>query len=77
MKIKLPENYQLPEDVADGGTFEELVTFTLDGTNAIPTMIGGIELEDAEAEMDEETEAPVEDAMAGPVDIGAQIMGGM
>jgi mannose/fructose/N-acetylgalactosamine-specific phosphotransferase system component IID len=80
MKIEIPENYTLPEDIADGGTFEELVTFRVDGTSLVPTMIAGVEImaEDAEDEadtMEEETEGE-EAAMAGPMaGMGERIMG--
>jgi hypothetical protein len=79
MKLSIPENYTLPEDVEDGSTFEELVTFRVDGTSLVPTMIAGVEIpaEDAEedeavAEMeDEDMEAP-----AGPMaGMGERIMG--
>jgi mannose/fructose/N-acetylgalactosamine-specific phosphotransferase system component IID len=80
MKIEIPENYTLPEDIADGGTFEELVTFRVDGTSLVPTMIAGVEImaEDAEGEadtMEEETEGE-EAAMASPMaGMGERIMG--
>jgi mannose/fructose/N-acetylgalactosamine-specific phosphotransferase system component IID len=80
MKIEIPENYTLPEDIADGGTFEELVTFRVDGTSLVPTMIAGVEImaEDAEDEadtMEEETEGE-EAAMASPMaGMGERIMG--
>jgi mannose/fructose/N-acetylgalactosamine-specific phosphotransferase system component IID len=80
MKIEIPENYTLPEDTADGDTFEELVTFRVDGTSLVPTMIAGVEImaEDAEDEadtMEEETEGE-EAAMAGPMaGMGERIMG--
>ena len=32
MKLDIPENYTLPEDVADGDTFEELVAFRVEAT---------------------------------------------
>jgi hypothetical protein len=79
MKLSIPENYTLPEDVEDGSSFEELVTFRVDGTSLVPTMIAGVEIpaEDAEedeavAEMeDEDMEAP-----AGPMaGMGERIMG--
>ena len=55
MKIEIPENFTLPEDVADGDTFEELVTFRVEGEYLVPTMIAGVELAAEEAE-DEDTE---------------------
>jgi mannose/fructose/N-acetylgalactosamine-specific phosphotransferase system component IID len=80
MKIEIPENYTLPEDTADGDTFEELVTFRVDGTSLVPTMIAGVEIMAEEAEdeadtMEEETEGE-EAAMAGPMaGMGERIMG--
>ena len=79
MKLAIPENYTLPEDVEDGQTFEELVTFRVEGTSLVPTMIAGVEIpaedaaeDEAVAEMeDEDMEAP-----AGPMaGMGERIMG--
>jgi hypothetical protein len=78
MKIEIPENFTLPEDVADGDTFEELVTFRVEGEYLVPTMIAGVELaaeeaEDEEAPMEEEVVAEMEEApMRG---LGARVMG--
>ena len=78
MKIDIPENFTLPEDVADGDTFEELVTFRVEGEYLVPTMIAGVELaaeeaEDEEADMEEEAVAEMEEApMRG---LGARVMG--
>ena len=78
MKIEIPENFTLPEDVADGDTFEELVTFRVEGEYLVPTMIAGVELaaeeaEDEEAPMEEEAVAEMEKApMRG---LGARVMG--
>lgn len=77
MKLSIPENYTLPEDVEDGQTFEELVTFRVEGTTLVPTMLAGVEIpmedteDEAVAEMeDEEMEA------AGPMaGMGERIMG--
>ena len=80
MKIEIPENYTLPEDIADGDTFEELVTFRVDGTSLVPTMIAGVEVmaeeaEDEAEDMEEETEGE-EVATAGPMaGMGERIMG--
>ena len=80
MKIEIPENYTLPEDTADGDTFEELVTFRVDGTSLVPTMIAGVEImaeeaEDEAEDMEEET-GEEEAAMAGPMaGMGERIMG--
>lgn len=78
MKIELPEGYTLPEDVADGDTFEELTTYRVEGEYLVPTMIAGVELaaeeaEDEEADMEEEATAEMEEApMRG---LGARVMG--
>jgi len=53
MKIKLPEDYKLPEETEDGGTFEELTTYRLDGGSIVPIMIAGVEILDDEADKDE------------------------
>lgn len=77
MKLAIPENYTLPEDVEDGQTFEELVTFRVDGTSLVPTMLAGVEIpaEDTEDEAVEDMEE--EDmAAAGPMaGMGERIMG--
>ena len=77
-KIEIPEGYTLPEDVQDGGTLEELVTFRVEGEYLVPTMIAGVEIaaeeaEDEEADMEEEATAEMEEApMRG---LGARVMG--
>ena len=77
MKIPVPPNYSIPEDIEDGQTFEELVTFRLEGTSLVPTMLAGVEIpmEDAEDEAVEDMEE--EDmAAAGPMSgMGERIMG--
>lgn len=79
MKLSIPENYSIPADIEDGQTFEELVTFRLDGDSLVPTMIAGVEIEAEEAEdemeddMEEEAVAEMEEApMRG---LGARVMG--
>jgi hypothetical protein len=77
MKLNIPEGYTLPEDVVDGDTFEELVTFRVDGDSLVPTMLAGVEIaaEEAEdeAEMEEEETAETEETpMRG---MGERIMG--
>lgn len=78
MKIEIPENFTLPEDVKDGSEFEELVTFRVEGEYLVPTMIAGVEIaaeeaEDEEAPMEEEAVAEMEEApMRG---LGARVMG--
>ena len=81
-KIEIPEGYELPQDVADGDTFEELTTYKVEGEYLIPTMIAGIELpKEDESSEDESTSeedmaasemAPNESPMKG---IGARVMG--
>jgi len=79
MKIEIPEGYTLPEDVADGGTMEELVTFRVEGEYLVPTMIAGVELAAEEAEDEEATmeeEATTEMEAAAPMrGMGERIMG--
>ena len=78
MKLTIPEGYTLPEDVEDGGVLEELVTFRVDGTSLIPTMLAGVEIpmEDAEDEAVEEMEDEDMEAPAGPMaGMGERIMG--
>ena len=78
MKIEIPSGYELPTDVADGETLEELVTFRVEGEYLVPTMIAGVEIaaeeaEDEEAPMEEEAVAEMEEApMRG---LGARVMG--
>ena len=77
MKIEIPEGYTLPEDVADGGTLEELVTFKVEGEYLVPTMIAGVEIaaEEAEDEADMEEEAVAEMEEAPMRGLGARVMG--
>ena len=79
MKLDIPDNYTLPEDVADGDTFEELVTFRVEGDSLVPTMIAGVEIaaEEDEDEMEMEDEAADEmEAGVGPMaGMGERIMG--
>jgi mannose/fructose/N-acetylgalactosamine-specific phosphotransferase system component IID len=80
MKLTIPTDYTLPEDVADGDTFEELVTFRVDGDSLVPTMLAGVEIAAEEAEdeaedMEEEATAEME-ANASPMrGMGERIMG--
>lgn len=91
-KILIPEGYTLPEDVTDGGTLEELVTFTVDGDYLIPTAIAGVELETPEETteeegVEEEEGAPKGKALKGKAagmspeaamgNIGRRVMSGM
>ena len=80
MKLTIPEGYTLPEDVADGDTFEELVTFRVDGDSLTPTMLAGVEIaaeadEDADMEMEEEATAEMEAGASPMAGMGERIMG--
>jgi mannose/fructose/N-acetylgalactosamine-specific phosphotransferase system component IID len=80
MKLPVPPNYSIPEDIEDGQSFEELVTFRLEGTSLVPTMLAGVEIpmEDSEDEdmATEEMATEEEAAMAGPMSgMGERIMG--
>jgi hypothetical protein len=71
-KIKIPDNYDLPAEVADGDVFEELVSFRVEGDSLVPTMIAGVEIA-ADTE-----EAPMEEDMAvDEMEAGMSPMGGM
>jgi hypothetical protein len=75
MNIKIPEGYTLPEDVKDGGTFEELVTFKVEGNELYPTKIAGVEIpsDDSESEAGNEAETDMtkeEPMMAVSVGVG-------
>jgi hypothetical protein len=72
MKLTIPTDYTLPEDVADGDTFEELVTFRVDGDSLVPTMLAGVEIAADESEEDE-----MEDEAADEMEAGASPMAGM
>lgn len=63
MKILIPEGYEMPEDIVDGSTLEELVTFTVDGNYLVPTAIAGIEIP-ADAEKAEEEEEAYDEGVA-------------
>lgn len=84
MKIPVPDNYTLPEDVEDGSEFEELTTYRVEGEYLVPTMIAGIEIpaEDDSKESDmEENATPEEEAAASEMEkspmrgLGARVMG--
>ena len=78
MKLEIPDGYEMPADIEDGGTMEELVTFRVEGEYLVPTMIAGVEIaaeeaEDEEDTMEEEAVAEMEEApMRG---LGARVMG--
>lgn len=70
MKIKLPEGFQIPQNVAEGEPFESVVTImpTPDGM-AVITAIDGVKLpkeEDEGAEVEIEIEAPEAEEVADP-----------
>jgi hypothetical protein len=80
MKLTIPEGYTLPEDVADGDTFEELVTFRVDGDSLTPTMLAGVEIateeaEDEEDDMEEEAADEMEANVSPMRGMGERIMG--
>jgi len=72
-KITKPNDYTLPEDIADGDTFEELVTFRVEGDSLVPTMIAGVEIAADESEEDME----MEDEAADEMEAGVSPMAGM
>jgi mannose/fructose/N-acetylgalactosamine-specific phosphotransferase system component IID len=79
MKIPIPSDYTLPAETEDGQTFEELVTFRVDGDSLVPTMIAGVEIaaDESEEDMDMEDEAADEmEAGVSPMaGMGERIMG--
>ena len=79
MKLEIPEGYTLPEDVADGDTFEELVTFRVDGDSLTPTMLAGVEIaaeaEDEAEDMEEEAADEMEAGASPMTGMGERIMG--
>jgi mannose/fructose/N-acetylgalactosamine-specific phosphotransferase system component IID len=72
-KIKIPDNYDLPAEVADGDVFEELVSFRVEGDSLVPTMIAGVEIAADESEEDME----MEDEAADEMEAGVSPMSGM
>ena len=72
MKLTIPEGYTLPEDIEDGGTLEELVTFRVEGDSLVPTMIAGVEIA-----ADEEEDMEMEDEAADEMEAGVSPMAGM
>lgn len=79
MKITIPEGYEIPAEAKDKGTFEELVTFKVEGDSIVPTMIAGVEIpaEKEEDDMEEEATASTEEeASKSPMGgMGERIMG--
>ena len=74
MKIEIPENFTLPEDVADGQTFEELVTFRVEGEYLVPTMIAGVEIP-KEDESSEDESTSEEDMAASEMEAKSPMKG--
>jgi mannose/fructose/N-acetylgalactosamine-specific phosphotransferase system component IID len=72
-KIEIPEGYTLPAETEDGQTFEELVTFRVEGDSLVPTMIAGVEIAADESEEDME----MEDEAADEMEAGMSPMAGM
>jgi mannose/fructose/N-acetylgalactosamine-specific phosphotransferase system component IID len=73
MKIPIPSDYTLPAETEDGQTFEELVTFRVEGDSLVPTMLAGVEI--AADESDDDTE--MEDEAADEMEAGVSPMAGM
>jgi hypothetical protein len=79
MKIPIPENYSLPDDVSDGDSLEELVTFRVEGDSLVPTMLAGVEIaaeaEDDMEDMEEEATTEMEAGSSPMTGMGERIMG--
>jgi hypothetical protein len=73
MKIPIPTDFSLPEDVEEGSTFEELFTVRLEGDSLVPVMIAGVEIAAEEAEDEDE----MEDEAADEMEAGVSPMAGM
>ena len=78
MKIPIPTDFSLPEDISEGDSFEELFTVRLEGDSLVPVMIAGVEIAAEEAEDEDEMEDEAADEMeaAAPMaGMGERIMG--
>jgi len=77
MKIPIPTDFSLPEDISEGDTFEELFTVRLEGDSLVPVMIAGVEIEadDDEDEMEEEAADEMEAGASPMAGMGERIMG--
>jgi hypothetical protein len=75
MKIPIPTDFSLPEDISEGDSFEELFTVRLEGDSLVPTMIAGVEIA-AEAD-DDDMEDMEEDMAADEMEAGVSPMAGM
>jgi hypothetical protein len=79
MKIPIPAEFSLPEDVEEGSTFEELFTVRLEGDSLVPVMIAGVEIaaeaEDEAEDMEDEAAAEMEAGASPMTGMGERIMG--
>jgi hypothetical protein len=73
MKIPIPTDFSLPEDISEGDSFEELFTVRLEGDSLVPVMIAGVEIAAEEAEDEDE----MEDEAADEMEAGVSPMAGM
>jgi hypothetical protein len=73
MKIPIPTDFSLPEDISEGDSFEELFTVRLEGDSLVPVMIAGVEIPSEDAEEDTE----MEDEAADEMEAGVSPMAGM
>jgi hypothetical protein len=80
-KIEKPEGYEIPADIEDGQTFEELTTYRVEGEYLVPTMIAGVEIP-KEDESSEDESTSEEDMAASDMEaenpmkgLGARVMG--
>jgi hypothetical protein len=72
MKIPIPTDFSLPEDISEGDSFEELFTVRLEGDSLVPVMIAGVEIA-----ADEEEDMEMEDEAADEMEAGVSPMAGM
>jgi hypothetical protein len=72
MKIPIPTDFSLPEDISEGDSFEELFTVRLEGDSLVPVMIAGVEIAAEEAE-----DTEMEDEAADEMEAGVSPMAGM
>jgi hypothetical protein len=78
MKIPIPTDFSLPEDISEGDSFEELFTVRLEGDSLVPVMIAGVEIaaDESDEDMEMEDEAADEMEAASPMSgMGERIMG--
>lgn len=65
----------MPADVAENDTFEELVTFRVEGEYLVPTMIAGVEIAAEEAEDEMEAEDAMEEEATAEMEAEAPMRG--